>query len=295
MFAQFFGNYIIKKNLITKAQLDEVIKHQKTIRVKLGLIAVSEKLLTPGKADEINRLQATMDKRFGDIAIERGYLTPEQLEHLLSLQGNPYLIFAQTVVEKGYMSLEEVEKYVLSYQKENNFSDSDLEAIKNGDIDKIIPIFIHINEPLYNDHIALAIRNIIRFVDTEVYFEKASAVTEFSFQHIAGQEMEGNHNILLGFSGDNSTLLSIANPFAKETFSKVDEDAYDSVCEFINCINGLFASKLSQEDVEIDMLPPFFYVDKKLVSTKPFYVVPIYISGQKIELALSVDTDLEIK
>jgi CheY-specific phosphatase CheX len=295
MFAQFFGNYLIKKNLITKAQFDEIITHQKTIRVKLGLIAVSEKLLSPGKADEINRLQATMDKRFGDIALEKGYLTSEQINHLLSLQGNPYLLFAQTIVEKGYMTFEEFEENLIAYQKELNLTDSELIALKSGDLDSIVPIFIKIQEPFYMEHIGLAIRNLNRFISSELYIDSAYSVTDYSFLHIAGQQLDGQHSIFLGFASNDDGILSIANPYAKENFNTVDEDAYDAVCEFINCINGLFASKLSHEDVEIDMLPPVFYHNKKLQSSSPFYVVPVYIDGVRVDLIASVDTVLKFQ
>ncbi len=55
---------------------------------------------------------------------------------------------------------------------------------------------------------------------------------------------------------NDDSILKIANGYAKEIFDLVDEDSLDSVCEFINCINGLFATQLSHENVNIDMLPP---------------------------------------
>lgn len=295
MFAQLFGNYLISQNLITKAQFDEIISHQKSIRVKLGLIAVSEKLLSPGKADEINRLQATMDKRFGDIALEKGYLTSEQLDHLLGLQGNPYLSFAQTIVEKGVMSFETFEDNVLAFQQKLELTNSDLSALKSGDLDRILPIFIKIEKPFYYDHISLALRNINRFISTEFYIENAYQTKDYKFKHIAGQQLDGDHSIFLGFASLDDSILSIANPYAKETFNTVNEDVYDAVCEFINCINGLFASQLSHEDIEIDMLPPLNYESMTINASEPFYVVPITVEGNKLDLVISVDTTLKFQ
>ena len=45
----------------------------------------------------------------------------------------------------------------------------------------------------------------------------------------------------MAFAGEDDALLKIASPFAKEEFESLDEDAFDSVCEFINCSNGLYA------------------------------------------------------
>ena len=101
-------------------------------------------------------------------------------------------------------------------------------------------------------------------------------------------------NILFGFAGKGNNLLTIANPFAKEEFTGIDEDSFDSVCEFINCINGLFASQLSEEDVDIDLLPPISYVGQKLVSNGTIYIVPIVIDGKEIDLLLSIDTAIDV-
>jgi len=295
MFGQFFGDYLIKNNIITKEQFNEVIEYQKKSRVKLGLIAVTEKLLTVQQTDEVNQLQAVMDKRFGDIAIEKGYLTEDQVSHLLSLQGNSYLLFVQTLIEKHNLTLEDIETYLIAYQKDSNFSDSELEALKSGDIDRIVPLFVHIELPLYNDLIGLAIRNIIRFINNDIVIEKAYEVKEYYIETLASQCLNGQHNIFVGFAAKDKDLLAIANPFAKEEFTKVDEDSYDAVCEFINCIDGLYASKLSHEEVDIDMLPPLSYSNQKLISSGPIIVVPLIISGKKNDLLISIDTKLDIQ
>lgn len=294
MFGQFFGDYLVKNNLITNSQLEGVMEYQKSLRVKLGTIAVSEKLLNERQAEEINNLQAKMDKRFGDIAIEKQYLTQEQVSHLLSLQGNSYLQFVQALIDKQRFTLADIEAHVKEFQKSNDFSDDNLDALKSGDIDKIAPIFISIENPLCSEHVGLALRNIIRFIDNQILIKKCYTVTEYTFEHFASQFLKGEHNILFGFAGSEDSLLAIANPFAKEDFNEMDEDSYDSVCEFINCINGLFASKLSHEDIDIDLLPPMSYTGQKLVSNGNIYVVPVVISGNEIDLLLSIDSAIDV-
>ena len=79
MIQQLFGDYLVKTGRLSAEQLQTVFESQKKVRVKLGLIAVSEGMLTLDQADAINRLQQTMDKRFGDIAVEKGYLTDAQV------------------------------------------------------------------------------------------------------------------------------------------------------------------------------------------------------------------------
>lgn len=295
MVGQLFGDYLIKNGLISNAQYNEVIEYQKATRVKLGLIAVSEKLLTKEQAEEINNLQMVMDKRFGDIAIQKGYLTDAQVGHLLSLQGNPYLLFVQTLIEKIILTLNDIEVQLQAFQKENQYSDDDMEALKSGDIDRILPLFVHIDLPFYNDLINLAVRNIVRFISNDIGLDKSYVVKEYLFDTLACQDVTGQHKILLGFAASDKNLLSIANPFAKEEFTEMDEDSFDSVCEFINCINGLFATQLSHEDIEVDMMPPLFYEKKKIVSDGNIVIVPITISGKKIDMVVSIDNNIEVK
>jgi CheY-specific phosphatase CheX len=293
MFEEFFGNYLVSSNKLTTEQFTSVKTVMKSARVKLGLIAVAEKLLTEQQADEVNRLQAMMDKRFGDIAVEKGYLTDEQVGHLLSMQGNPYLQFVQAVTESNYMTMAEVEDALSAYQVANNFSDEDIAAIKSGDVDKIAAVFVNSDSTIANDLISLAVRNIIRFISTEVNFDKITVTDTYEYEHLATQAVRGDHSILLAFSGNNDNLLAVANPFAKEEFTEVDADSYDSVCEFINCINGLFASALSKDDVNIDMEPPLFFDNGKLKSEK-IYSLPMNISGKAVSLVVIVDTEYEV-
>jgi len=74
----------------------------------------------------------------------------------------------------------------------------------------------------------------------------------------------------------------------------MDEEAFDSVCEFINCSNGLYASKIIAEDLHIDMTPPKFDKNKTMESDGNIYVVPIIINGNQTDLLIVVDKKVEI-
>jgi hypothetical protein len=295
MFSRLFGNYLIRNNIINAEQLNEELKQQKASRVKLGLIAVSEKLLTEQQADEVNKLQRIMDKKFGDIAIEKGYLTESQVRRLLYLQGNPYLIFVQFFIEKNILSLNDIEVYLSAYQKENSLTDTDMEALKNGDIDNIIPIFVHTESPFYLDLISLAVRSLIRFVDNDIFIEPIYSVNEYNFETLAFQRLVGKHDMFVGLAAKDKDLLIIANPYAKEDFTEMNEDSFDAVCEFINCINGLFATRLSQGNIDIEMVPPQYFVNQTLFSKEQITVIPIIINGKKIDFLLSIDNIVNVK
>ena len=284
MFSQFFGNYLLQSQKITAEQFSTCMDYIKANRVKLGLIAETEGLLSREQADELNQLQLQSDKRFGDLAIENGYLTESDVSYLLSRQGNPYLIFVQALEENNFLTRDEIDQEIKGFQSNYDFSDDELKAIEDGDIEEILPKFIDDEHRKCIPLIGLTLRNLIRFVSSYILIEKGEFTSSLSSRYIAYQHTTGDNNGFLGFACDDSNILTIADAYAKEKFATVDEDALDSVCEFTNCINGLYATELSYQGTSIDMLPPEFFFDGTIEDEEGFVVMPVSIEGQKVNL-----------
>lgn len=295
MFSQIFGKFLVEQKLISAQQLETVMDEQKKVRVKLGLIAVSEKLLTQEQADKINRRQSLEDKRFGDIAVEMGFLTESQVSRLLKLQGNPYLAFVQAITESGIMSMEEVENAMDMYQRENGFTTTDMEDFRSGDVDRMIPLYVRSKNELSVGLVGVAIRTIIRLIDSEIAIESSYEADRYEFENLAIQEVEGDHTLMLGLAGEGNNLLTIAEPFSKEEFETMDLFAFDSVCEFINCINGLYASELSYQGVQVDMVPPMYYQSGCIKTDDKLLIVPIYVKNRKIRIVIAANADIKIE
>ncbi len=294
MFDQIFGNCLVASNLLTQEQLTEVIEAEKSIRVKLGFLAVAEKLMTSEQADEVNRLQAIMDKRFGDIAVDKGYLTEEQISQLLKKQGNIYITFVQTLIDKHYLTLDEVEEELNKYQEDQGFTHSDMDDLVSGDIDRTVKLFLPNNSEQCNKLCGLTIRTIIRLIDRGAYVSKAFLTDAFEADNFVMQEVQGDFNFCAGFAGTNSNLLAIASIFGQEDFETVDMDALDAVGEFTNCINGLYASEISRDNIKADMLPPEFYERPVKITGRQFCVFPIIINENIIHYILAVDTHITV-
>jgi hypothetical protein len=295
LFAQHFANFLLDKGRISETDYALISEQQKKGRVKLGLIAVAENMLTKEQAEKLNALQRQTDRRFGDLAVEQGYLSAEQVDRLLEMQGNSYLRLVEILTENGILTLAEIEGCLKEYQAKHGFSDQDLQVLKSGELAETIPLFVRTDHPLAADYLGLAVRNVIRFIHNQPLLGKLAKTSAYSFGRLACQEVTGDHQLWLGFASSADELLEIASPFAKEDFSELDEDALDSVCEFINCINGLFATELSHRDVIVDMQPPSFARDQKLNSTAGFYVLPLTINGRQIDLIAAVDGKIEME
>lgn len=295
MVSSIVGNYLVDKGIISFEQFRDLLAEQQKVRVKLGLIAVAEGLMTQEEADKVNKLQAVMDKRFGDIAVEKGYLTDGQVEALLKKQGNAYLAFAQTLENQQLMTVDQLEQYMIDFQRENNLTISDMEDLKSDDVDRIMPLYIPSGCEKYLNAAGTALRTIMRCVDTEIYPEKAYVTEKCENDNAAMQYVDGEQNITCCMAGKGQALLPVASIFGKEDFPEVNEDALDAVGELLNCINGLYASALSQSGVSLELYPPEFSAEISAVEGKEMLVLPLHIKGQKVDFIIAAGNKIEIK
>ncbi|MCH5252855.1 MAG: chemotaxis protein CheX [Lachnospiraceae bacterium] len=293
MFSQFFGNYLLENQKITAEQFSSCMKYIAENQVKLELIAEHEGLLSREQADDLSSLQKQSDKAFGDLAVEKGYLTESDVNYLLDHQANPYLIFIQALEENNCLNRSEIDDCLASFQKDNDFSDSVMQAIQEGNIEQLLPAFVDTEDTLYLDLIGLALRTIVRFISSYICIGKGSFTNSLPAKYAAYQRIIGDYEGFLGFCCDNDDILTIANGYSRENFDSVDEDALDTVGEFANCINGLYAGELSYSMISIDMEPPELLFDTTISNDNDFYVLPVYMDGRKSNLIIYISSKEE--
>ena len=289
MFSQFFGNYLLENRKITPEQYEACMNYIKANRVKLGLIAESEGLLTSSQVMELNYLQVQSDERFGDLAVKKGYLTESDVNYLLGLQSNPYLLFVQALDENNCLTHDEIDYNLTAFQKENDYSNSIMKAIRDGNIEGMLPAFVNVQDRRYLDLIGLALRNIIRFINTFLRIAPGEFISGRTHRYAAYQHTIGDYQCVLGFTGEDDGILMMADGYAKEEFGTVDEDALDSIAEFTNCVNGLYAAELSFQNISMDMMPPKLSFDEPIDVNGEYYSLPIFLEGKRSDLIIKID------
>ncbi|MBR4671254.1 MAG: chemotaxis protein CheX [Butyrivibrio sp.] len=295
MFDRLIGVYLLEQGLLDKNQLAEAYRMQESNRAKLGVIAVAEKLMSIAQAEQVNAMQASMDKKFGDIAVERGYLSEAQVSRLLELQGNSYLAFIQAIVDKGYITMEKLREVEEDYQALHGFTESDMAALKTGDVEKIVPIFLSTDDSVYRDMFSMGIKNMYRLVDNHMYVGKAYTVSAIKDEVLGLQKFHGDQTGVVAISGKYEDVQKMAIAYTKEEFIETKEDALDAICELINCINGLFATEQSRHDTRIELEPPNFYVSFPEATCEEMMVMPVYICGGEVKYLISVSKNIEVK
>lgn len=294
MVSSIVGNYLMEKGLLTGEQFRDILNEQQKVRVKLGLIAVAEGLMTQEEADRVNQLQAVMDRRFGDIAVEKGYLTEGQVNSLLKKQGNAYLAFAQAMENQQLMTIEQLEQILLDYRCENNFTASDMDALKSDDVDSILPLFLPVDSEAYYGIAGTAVRTLMRLVDTGLYPDKAYIIQKTEDENGALQKVEGEKGFVSALGGKGNALQFTASVFGQEKFTSVDEDALDAIGELLNCINGLYVSEC-KDGSSLELMPPSFKTGIQGFESRKMLVLPIHIKNDCVDLMIAIGDEIEMK
>lgn len=260
MFSQYFGHFLLNKGLISNKQLVDALEFQQSVHVKFGVLAINEGYMTPMQVEEVHEKQKQADKRFGEIAVDLGYLTIEQIEALISNQKQNYLFLAQALVERGYMTFEKFGAALDEYKKENRLSDDQFEEIKNDNIELFIDSLLVAKDSAekntYGKYLSLFAKNMIRFIDDQVYFEVDEADISQQKNWLVYQNIIGDYPLFTALSANEEVMLNIASAYAEEKLTELDELAKASISEFLNLQNGIYLVNMSNIGIELNMQPP---------------------------------------
>ncbi len=157
-----------------------------------------------------------------------------------------------------------------------------MEILKRNDTDVVIPLFLT-NETLqYQDIISIAIRTIIRCIDRHVYIGKASLLNGITLHNASVQLVDGENGFVSAFAEKDGGLLELSSIFGQEQFSYINDDSLDAAGEFLNCINGLHASALSQKGDILELMPPQL-VSGSAKITGQVCSIPIFIKNKQFD------------
>ncbi len=291
MFDRIFAGYLVETGKLSEQNVEVIFSTKEERRARLGVIAVAEKVITIDQAEEINQLQAIYDKRFGDIAIDNGYLTEDQVDRLLDLQGNGFLAFVQAIIDHGCLTMDEINTSLEAYQKKYSLTLGDMENLKSCEIERITPIFFYKQPDFLIELGGVLLRAIYRLVDYRVYIKKPYMATEVPYTYLAIQELFGEHAILNSIIGEADALTDMAVGFAGAEYINEMEDSLDALCELINCVNGMFATQKSRENIDLDMKVPEFDTQPGILKGASLLCIPVIIFNKEVTVIFSLDNE----
>ncbi|NLK87234.1 MAG: hypothetical protein GX279_07070 [Clostridiaceae bacterium] len=291
MFSQYFGHYLLNKGLVTPEQLTDALEYQRSMHLKLGVIAINAGYMTPAQVEQIHNMQKRVDKRFGELAIEHGYITEGMLNDMLTTQKQGHLMLGQALIDRNYFTMEQLQSALDDYKRENGISKRQFNVVRKDDAKEIEQIFQSYGETLlaatYSDYVTLLIKNIIRFVDDNPTVEINQLKTDITAEWYACQEIQGKISMHTGIASDTRQFVILAAKFAQEEITEPDELAQASVGEFLNLHNGIFLVNMSNNGVELEMQPQMVSGNYTFSNPGKAYVVSCHMTWGKFDIILA--------
>ena len=290
MFTQYFGNYLLNQGLVTVEQLRKALDSSVHTRVKLGVHAINQGYMTAKQVEEVHKKQMTMDQKFGEIAISLNYLSQDKVDLMLSMQFSGHLLLGQTLIDMEVITYESFSECMLQYKREYSLSDDQFTSIVNGDVDMLVAaLFAKSGQtyvPWIKDYVTLFAKNLIRFVDSGIRIEIGVKRPE-SFDWVYSQIIEKVDLEQIGITalvGSEASFLHFATRYAQETVDIPDEMMHSSVGEFLNLHNGLFLVNLSNQGIELDLMPPLATRDLTIQDSQIILEIRIISDEMTIDL-----------
>ena len=293
MFSQLFGNYLLRKGVISPTQLIDVIKNSSDSHVKLGTLCIHSGLMTSAEVERVYILQTHQDKLFGEIAIEEGYLTAEQVDELLATQGPRYLLLAQQLVEQGILTNDEIERILYDYQTETELFDLDMIDDHKEKLKKLVINFCNASDIRNADaaisYLQLLFNDVIRFIGGDFTPMDLVPFQEYVTKCASSQEVFGSFHLVSAIDMDEKTAVAFASRYAGEDFEEFDEYVVASLDDFLNLHNGLFVVNMSNtESTELTLSPPTNVSEELYSPQGSTYLLPLAYTFGTINFLITI-------
>jgi len=293
MFTQLFGNFLLRKGVVTPDQLIDAIKASAETHVKLGTLCIHSGMMTSQEVEKVYIEQTHADKRFGEIAVEMGYLTAGQLEELMENQGPNYLLLAQELIEQGVFTHEELERLLYDYQSETELFDLDLLDEHKDKLKKLVMNFCNFgdirNADLAISYLQLLFNDLIRFIGDDFTPLNLVSFKEYVSTVCSSQDIEGQYKLGSAIDMDEKTALAFASRYAREEFTEFDEYVAASLEDFLNLHNGLFVVNVSNTDaIELTLAAPASLYNEVYAPEGSTYLLPISYTFGTINFLITI-------
>ncbi len=293
MYAQFFGNYLLSQEAVTKDQLIQALQKMSSTQIKLGTLAIHAGYMTASEVDRIIIEQTRQNRRFGELAVSEGYLTEAQATELLKSQQPDFLLLGQALIEDGILSNQQLQDLIIDYQSMNELDEGSYSDETMDSINRMVENFFVVAErPLSSYEVSffqLLLNNLLRFIGDDFTPVSPSQVREYPTNYCVSQRIDGDFSIRVYLDMPEDVGIEFASRYVGDTFTEFDEYVQSSLEDFLNLHNGLFNVNISNESsVELALEPPQVETEDLLTFDTETFLLPIVFSFGTVYLLFEI-------
>ncbi|RNC78882.1 chemotaxis protein CheX [Piscirickettsia salmonis] len=254
MAANFFGQWLLERGLITPEALIDAVEYQKKHNISLGEVAIEKSWLTENQVASINAEQQRSDRKFGEIATDLKLINDEQVQELLNTQKARRIFFGEALLALGHIQQDVLDKEIQAHKK----AQEEHEELLKANLDNI-PEAIAVKAML--DHTLKMFLRIAREMVkiTEVSTE-ANAISTDQNHYTFAQEITGEKNFYYALTMPEALVINVAGKLLMDdNHNEITPLSLDAASEYVNIIIGHGCGKLGTLDCMVHANPPFAY------------------------------------
>ena len=241
-----FPQFLLNRGVLDAAEVRIFLERMLTAKVDVPVQALFHGVAT---AVDLASLGALSGAEFRASAEREGVLTASQLYNLGEAIAGEGCRFAQALLDAGRLDYEDLEKLLSDFKRAGEHPLS--EAIKrtaNGRVAEDLP--------LYTEYVGVAMLAFKRFMKIACVVVPQADFAENMPRRLVSQAITGGVSLVAGLEAPDAVFLALARRYSHEDFSELDDLAVDSLAEFLNVLDGFFAVRLGERDLELDLEIP---------------------------------------
>lgn len=248
MHSRYFAQYLLNTGVLGIETIRQLLVKASRRKPQLPVLAMQYKLL---KAEQLEAFIGLSTAKFAAAVQEKGLLTKSQIRNLKSTPANEDLRFAQVMLDKKLAGYVQLEKLLTAWESSISPLREAVAEIAGQEIDKEIAA--------YSDYVETFVHTFMRFMGSQLVLDtdpQAAVVRTAEHIHMVSQRLSGDHAFVVGIVAGDDVFLELARHYSREELPWLNSLTEDSMEEFLNVVNGLYAVELSKQNLEIDLELP---------------------------------------
>lgn len=249
---QFFGEYLVARDLITREALADALGYQRSVNLPIGFFALQQGKLSELQVLRIHSEQRQSDRKFGEIAVEKGFLSADDLEALLEGQAEVRVYLGEALVGRGHLTRTQLDEALAAFHTEQIDAERRVHELLQREPER----------DLFRVCLDLTVRMLLRMarVVGKVRSAERNPGPVPEGCHTFRQSVNGDKAFKVALSLQEPLLLSVATALLasvmEEPPREVDEFVLDAGREFLNICVGHVCTQLALDELKLMPEPP---------------------------------------
>ena len=246
--SQYLAQYLLNTGVLGSETVRQLLVKASRRKPQLPVLAMQQKLLKAGQLEEFTGLSTA---KFKAAVEEKGLLTKAQVKNLQDMPANDDWRFAQVMLDKKVAGYTELEKLITEWRLSAGPLQEAVARAAGQEVEKELGD--------YSDYVGVFVHTFTRFMGGQTVIEpdqQAAVPKAAERTHMVSQRLSGDRAFVVGIVAQDDAFLELARQYSREELPWLNPLAEDSMEEFLNVVNGLYAVELAKRDLEIDLELP---------------------------------------